>query len=131
VDSVQKIYARWLGRATGLTLGLLVICFFVYVLEVLDPHIALHHIPGLWKLSAAEFVTASGAPKGWGWTGLLHTGDYLTFGVVAMLCSITLVCYVRIIVELVKQRERLHAALAAVQVLILLGAISGFVAGHH
>ena len=131
MGSVEKIYSRWLGRATTATLVLLVLCFVVYVLEVLEPHIPLHHIPGLWTMSASEFVTASGAPKGWGWTGLLHTGDYLTFAVVAILSTITLVCYARIVFALLKEGERVHAALAIAQVVVLLGAISGFIAGHH
>ena len=131
MESTEKIYARWLEWATSITLALLVVCFLVYVLEIIDPHIPLRELPGLWKLSATEFVTASGAPKGWGWAGLLHTGDYLTFGVVTMLSSITLLCYVRIIFSLVKHGERLHAAFAVVQVVVLVAAISGFIAGHH
>ena len=48
-----------------------------------------------------------------------------------MLSSITLLCYVRIVFALVRQGERLHAALAVLQIIVLVASISGFIAGHH
>ena len=55
---------------------------------------------------------------GWGWVQFLGRGDYVNFLGVAALASITLVCYARIVPVL----PRLHAALAIIQIAVLLAA---------
>ena len=70
--------------------------------------------------------------RGTGWLRFLHKGDYLNFLGIGILALVTAVCYPRIVPMLFNSGERLHGALAMLQVLVLLAAASGFflVGGH-
>jgi hypothetical protein len=111
-------YARWLEIGTRIGFAVLVSTFAVYVFGLLDPLVPLQDLPRLWNLPADRYVAATGAPTGWGWLGFLGRGDYLNLLGVALLATITIVCYARILPLL----PRLQAVLAAIQIAILLGA---------
>ena len=131
VPEEQKLYARWLKVGARAGLGVLSACFLVYVLELAEPHVPLDQLPGLWAHPVGQFRALSGAPAGWGWIALLGKGDDLNFLGIVMLGLVTLVCYARILPALLARGERLAAALAAAQVLVLLAAASGlFAVGH-
>ena len=112
------IYARWLDIGTRIAFVALALAFLVYVLELLDPLVAPQELVRLWSLPVDRYVVATGAPTGWGWLRLLGKGDYLNFLGIAALATITLVCYARIVPAL----PRLHAALALIQIAVLLAA---------
>jgi hypothetical protein len=114
----QHVYARWLDLGTRIGFAVLVSTFAIYVFGGLDPLVALQDLPHLWTLPAERYVAATGAPTGWGWLGFLGRGDYLNLLGVALLATITVVCYARIVPLL----PRVQAALAAIQIAILLGA---------
>jgi hypothetical protein len=118
----QQIYARWLEWGTRVALAVLVASFAAYALVLVDPHLPPQELPKLWAFPVDHYIAASGAPTGWGWLGLLHKSDYLIFLAVAMLGLITVVCYARIIPLLIKQKEPWRAAIAFVQILVLLAA---------
>jgi len=121
----QQIYARWVDIGTRIGLALLVISFALYVTGMLEAHVPAAELVRLWDLPVHLFVAATDAPTGWGWLALLHKGDYLTFVGIAVFAGITLVCYARMIPMLIARGERLHAALAAAQLLVLALALSG------
>ena len=131
VPAEQKTYARWLGWGTWLGLGTLSGCFFVYLFEWLEPYVPVQELPQLWRLPVDQYLVRSGAPTGWDWLQLVHKSDYLNFVGIAILALVTLVCYVRLVVSLLGQGERLQAGLAVAQVLVLLAAASGLFAGGH
>jgi hypothetical protein len=114
----QIVYARWLDVGTRIGFAVLVLTFGIYVFGLLEPLVPEHDLPRLWTLPADRYVAASGAPTGWGWLGFLGRGDYLNVLGVALLATITLVCYARIVPLL----PRVQAVLAAIQIAILLGA---------
>jgi hypothetical protein len=114
----QRLYARWLDWGTRIGLALLVLSFGIYVLGFLDPLVSHQDLVRLWRLPVDQYVASTGAPTGWAWLQHLHKGDYLNFVGVAVFTTITLVCYARVIPVL----PRLHAALAAIQIAILLAA---------
>ena len=118
----QELYASWLAGGTRIALVLLMASFVAYVLALWDPHVPPQDLPKLWAFPVDNYVAATGAPTGWGWLGLLHKSDYLIFFAVAMLGLITVVCYARIVPVLLAQGERWRAAIAVVQILVLLGA---------
>jgi hypothetical protein len=118
----QHIYARWLDVGTRVGFVVLVVSFVAYVFGLLDPLVPPQELARLWGLPVDRYVAAIGGPTGWGWLGLLAKGDYLNFLGVALLASITIVCYARIVPTLIAQGDRLHAALAVIQVIILLAA---------
>ena len=114
----QHVYGRWLDLGTRIGFVLLLASFAIYVFGLLDPHVAHADLVRLWSLPADRYVEATGAPTGWAWMQHLHKGDYLNFIGVVVFTTITVVCYARIIPML----PRLHAALAAIQIAVLLAA---------
>ena len=114
----HHVYARWLDIGTRIALVILIVTFLIYVLGLLDPLVPPQELARLWTLPVDRYVAASGAPTGWGWLGFLGRGDYLNVLGVALLATITLVCYARIVPLL----PRLQALLAAIQIAVLLGA---------
>ena len=114
----HEIYAHWLAVGTRIAFGVLVATFLVYMAGLLEPLVHPRELARLWVLPADKFVAASGAPTGWGWLAFLGKGDYLNFAGVAALATISIVCYARIVPAL----PRLHAALAAIQIAVLLAA---------
>lgn len=98
--------------------ALLVASFALYVLGVLDPLVPTQELVRLWGLPVDRYVAATGAPTGWGWLKVLAKGDYLNFVGIALLATVTVVCYARIVPAL----PRLHAMLALTQIAVLLAA---------
>ena len=114
----HEIYARWLDIGTRVALAFLLLGFAVYMLGMLEAHVPPHELVRLWSLPVEGYVAATGAPTGWGWLRLLHKGDYLNFIGIALLATITIVCYARIVPVV----PRLQAVLALIQIAVLLAA---------
>lgn len=131
VERLQLTYAAWLEAGVRLGLGVLTATFLAYVLDVWEPHVPIEHLPRLWGLPAHEFRAATGAPDGWGWLRLLGRGDYLTFLGVAVLALTSIACYLRLAPALAARGERLYAAIALLQIIVLALAASGIVSGAH
>jgi hypothetical protein len=125
---VELTYARWLAWCTGISLAALALAFLLYLLRIAEPLVPLEQLPALWSLPVEQFLAATGAPAGWGWLAQAGRGDYLNVVGVAMLCGVTLVCYARI---LVRPGDRVTRALALAQMVVLLAAASGLLAGGH
>jgi hypothetical protein len=118
----QQIYARWLDVGTRVGLAMLAASFGIYVFELLDPLVPPQELVRLWAMPVDRYVAATAAPTGWGWLRLLGKGDYLNFLGIAVFASITIVCYARIVPTLLAQGDRFKAAVAIVQVTVLLAA---------
>ena len=127
----QEQYARWLSYGTRAGLTLLVVGFLAYVLELFEAHVPLRDLPQMWGLPLAHYLEISGAPTGWGWLRYLSKADYCNFIGIGVLALVTLACYARMTLTLLRSGERLQAALAIAQVLVLLAAASGLLAGGH
>lgn len=131
VELLQDAYANWLEAGTRLGFVLLVATFAAYVFEVWAPHVPIEDLPALWSLPAQDFRAATGGPAGWDWLRLLGHGDYLTYLGVAVLSAVSIVCYLRIAPPLALRGERLYAAIALAQILVLVLAASGVLTGGH
>jgi hypothetical protein len=125
---VELTYARWLNGCTRVALATLIASFLAYVLGVTDPLVPLDRLTTLWRLPVDEFLAASGAPTGWQWLSRAARGDYLNMVAVAMLCLVTVVCYLRV---LLIPGEATVRILMVAQVLVLLAAASGLLAAGH
>ncbi len=77
----------------------------------------------------AQFLAATGEPTGWAWLGLIGRADYLNLAAVTLFALVTLVCYLRILAPLLRADERLQAAIAAAQIVVLIVAASGWLTG--
>ena len=118
----QEVYARWLDWGTRIALVVLIASFLAYAFALFDPHLPPRELVKLWAFPVDHYIAASGAPTGWGWLQLLHKSDYLIFLGVALLGLVTVLCYARILPLLLGQGERLRAAIAVAQIIVLLGA---------
>lgn len=125
------MYARWAGWGTRIGLALLVCTFAVYVLALLEPLVPVERLPALWALPAERYLALTGAPTGWGWLTSLGRADYLNLLGIALLACVTMLCYARLLVSFLRQRDRLQSALVALQIVVLLAAASGLLDRAH
>ncbi|OGA73451.1 MAG: hypothetical protein A3G81_06025 [Betaproteobacteria bacterium RIFCSPLOWO2_12_FULL_65_14] len=128
---MELTYARWLAWCTGIALTVLVASFFAYLFQRSEPLIALETLPQVWELPVDRFREATGGPAGWGWGRFAARGDYANLAGVTLLALVPVACYLRILPLLLRQGERTLALLAAAQILVLLAAASGLLAGGH
>jgi hypothetical protein len=128
---VQELYARWLGAVTRVAFAAALVAFVLYAGGVLPSFVPLDALPTLWQLPVGEYLARTGAPVGWGWLRLLPDADYVSLGCVALIASVTAVCYLAVLPMLAKLEERVQAALVAAQVIVLLVAASGALAAGH
>jgi hypothetical protein len=127
----QHVYARWLDWGTRISLAVLVAAFLAYVLGVTPAALPLAEVPRFWGLPLERYLALSGAPSGWGWLGMLDKGEYQSMVGVALLGLVTVLCYLRLLPALLARGERLQAAIVVAQVMVLLLAASGVLAGGH
>jgi hypothetical protein len=128
-EVIQEVYARWLDVSTRLAFGASLLSFLVYASGVLPSFVPLDTLPALWGLPVGQYLEKTGAPSGWGWVHLLDFSDYLSLACMALVAMVTLICYLALLPLLLRLGEQLQAALVGAQVLILLVAASGFLAG--
>jgi hypothetical protein len=126
---VQDVYARWLDAGTRVSFTVSIAAFLLYVSGTLAPQVPLERLPQLWGLPVGEFLRQTAAPSGWDWLPLIGRADYLNLACVALIALVSVLCYLRVVPLLLRLGERLQAAVAIVQVLILLAAASGLLAG--
>jgi hypothetical protein len=127
--ALRELYARWLDRATKAGFAISLVAFLAYVTGTVPPYLAPADLPNYWMLPVDRFIAATGAPQQWGWLSMIGYGDELNLAAVALLALVTPACYARLLPALFVQRDWLQLALALVQVLILVVAASGLLAG--
>lgn len=127
----QQVYARWLDWGTRLSLAVLVAAFLAYVFGLTPAALPLAEMPRFWRLPLERYLALSGSPTGWGWLAMLDKGEYQNLVGVALLGLVTVVCYLRVLPLMLARGERLQATIMAAQVLVLLLAASGLLAGGH
>jgi hypothetical protein len=126
---LRELYARWLDRATQAGFAISLAAFLVYVSGWVPAFVPPAELPRYWALPVDRFISATGAPQQWVWLGLLGYSDVLNLAALALLALVTPACYGRLVPRLVAQREWLQLSLACAQVLVLLVAASGVLAG--
>jgi hypothetical protein len=131
VPGEQLIYARWLDAASRTGFVVLVVAFLAYVFGMVGSHVPMQDLPMLWTLPLEDYLARTHAPTGWGFIRLLPHGEYLSLVGVVMLAMATLLCYVRLVFALRRNGERVQAGIAAAQVVVLVLAAVGVLAGGH
>jgi hypothetical protein len=126
----QLVYARLLWWSGWIAFGALLAAFAVYAGALLPAAVPLHELPALWGRSAREFAAASGQPAGWGWLRAPGQGDALATGAVALLAGCSIVPLAGAARAYLQRGDRLYAALAALQIVVLLLAAAGLVGAH-
>jgi hypothetical protein len=128
---VELTYARWLRWCARVALAVLVATFLAYLFRLAPPLVSLERLPEVWSLPVDRYVAATGAPTGWGWLERLGYGDYANMLGVAMLCLVTVVCYLRVLPSFFRRGEKALGVIALLQVAVLLAAASGLLAAGH
>jgi hypothetical protein len=119
---LQEVYARWLDVCTKVAFAVSFVTLLLYVSGAVPAFVELRQLPELWVLPVDQYLDLTGAPRGWAWLRLTGYGDYLNFIGICLYALVTLLCYLRIIPALLGCRERVHAALAIAQAVVLLAA---------
>ena len=127
----QLRYAVVLEKGMYAGLVCLLVTFALYVSGIMEPHIPLDELPEHWTRSVHEYLDGAGIEAGWSWVGMVGKGDFVNFIGIATLAGVTVLAYLAIIPLLVKRRDIIYAILASVEVLVLLAAASGLIAGGH
>lgn len=128
----QVLYAKILEKGMYFGLLALIITFAVYVFRILKPYIPLRDLPKYWSMGVNDYLHATGIHAGWTWMGMLRYGDFLNFIPIAVLASVTLVCFASIVPLLWRQNDKVYAILALGEVLILTVAASSILGtGGH
>lgn len=121
----QHAYARlldWCGKAAILVL---VVTFIIYLLGILTPHVPIEELPAVWGMSAGNYLKTTGMGPGWTWLGMIGKGDYLNLIGIALLASVTVICYLRIVPIFLRKGETAYGLMALLEILVLMLAASG------
>jgi hypothetical protein len=125
----EKAYARWLALGARVGFVALVISFFIYLFGIIAPGIAPTELPRYWGLPVAEYLAATHAPTRWGWLSRLPQSDFLNFVGVAILGATSIACYLRLVVDYLREKDWLYASICVAQVTVLVVAASGLLSG--
>jgi hypothetical protein len=139
VNEEQIVYARILEIGMSIGLAVLLITFALYVSGIIAPAVPVEELPDYWEMSAHEYGEATNHDHlhrerpitGWSWLSALGKGDYLNFLGIAVLSVVTIVCFLGIIPTLVRKKDKVYAAMALLEVVILTLAASGILGVGH
>ena len=106
------------------TLFYLGLASFIIML-VTTPLVPLEEMPKLWVHRSAEYLARAHIPQGWGWIKLLNKGDMANFIGIALLASVTLICYVQLAWSFIKSKEGIMVVIAILEIIVLVTAASG------
>ncbi|HMK60187.1 MAG TPA: hypothetical protein VK452_03450 [Dissulfurispiraceae bacterium] len=128
----QLAYAHLLDIGMKIGLIALIITFVIYMIGILPPHVPVSDLPKYWGLSVHSYLEQTGIHPGWAWLGMLNKGDFLNFTGIAFLAAVTLLCYVRIIPILFRNKDTVYGIIAIAEVIVLALAASGLLkSGGH
>jgi len=129
--AAQLRYSRWLDVGTRVGFITLVASFAAYMSGWLDPHVPLEQLPELWNQPAYRYLERIGIDAGWGWAALVHRIDLGNLVGIALLAGCSLPPLLAVIPLYLRQRERVLAAICALQVAVVLLAASGVLTAGH
>jgi hypothetical protein len=127
----QLRYARLLDLGTRLGLAVLVGSFVAYAFGLLPAHVPLEQLPALWGQPVHRYLALTGTPSGWGWLALAHKGDVAGLAGIVILAGCSVVCLLALVPLYLRRGDRRYALLCLAEVLVVLLAASGWLAGGH
>ncbi|MEW6109277.1 MAG: hypothetical protein AB1632_08970 [Nitrospirota bacterium] len=128
----QIAYAKLLDIGMKIGLLIIIVTFIIYLTGILEPYVLVNNLPLYWKMPVKEYLEATGIPHGWAWLGMVNKGDFLNFIPIAFLAGVTILCYIRIMPILFRNKDTAYGILALLEVLVLVLAASGVLkSGGH
>jgi hypothetical protein len=122
----QHFYATVVGRLVVVGLTLLVVTYALYISGVLPTKVPVSEVPQYWHLDAHEYSAATDTPRGWTWPANLGRGDSLSFGALAFMAGVSVMCLVAVFPYFLRERDRAYAAIVLAEVAVLVIAAGGF-----
>jgi hypothetical protein len=125
----QLLYARILRVGTLTGLAVLAVTYTIYAFGIMDPYVPLEDLSTYYSLPAKEYLEKADVRPGW--SSFLDVGhaDSLCFLGLITLASLSLICYLGVLPLLLKRRDKIYAAMAIAQIIVLLLAASGLLTG--
>ncbi|NLI30445.1 MAG: hypothetical protein GX423_10255 [Nitrospiraceae bacterium] len=128
----QLRYARLLRLLMRIGLIMLIVTYAIYMSGILTPRIPVQELSRYWSLPVHEYLSATGLKPGWSWVQFIGTGDYINFSGVVFLAAATIWCYAAIFPMFLRKKDYIYAAIAALEILVLVAAASGILqTGGH
>jgi hypothetical protein len=128
----QSGYANLLFYGSWLAIAILVITYLIYVTGVLDTYVPVDKLPYYWTKPVTDYVHEANIPTGWGWASLLHTGDFLNFIGIVLLAGMTIICFITLIPQYLRQKDIPFLVIVVLEILVLCLGASGILgAGGH
>jgi hypothetical protein len=127
----QLRYAGVLEKGRRVGLACLLVSFPLYILGFVEPHVPIEQLQQCWTLSVHEYCDQTGVEPGWKWLSLAGRGDYMNLVGIAVLASVTAVCYLTVIPLMLRRKDFVYAVLAVLQIAILVLAASGILTAGH
>ena len=124
----QLIYADILFYGCWTGMAFMLIAYFLYVLNILPPYVAMDMVIQYWSHSAHDYLQATNIPTGWKWFVLVGKGDFLNLLGIAMLAALTIVGFVYLW-EYIQKKDIKFTIISCIEVLVLVLAASGIVGG--
>lgn len=126
----RRVYAD--GMELGVRIGIigLTIGYALYLMGILAPHVPIEKLMANWHRPAAELILACQVNTGWAWVLDVRESDYLNLLLIAYLASVTIVCCVRLLPFLFRERNLPLLLITVAQLAVLLLAASGLFSGH-
>jgi hypothetical protein len=127
----QILYASILEKGMFVGLLILLITFALYAFGIMKPYVPLDQVSQYWGMNVHEYLEHLHIGTGWSWVGMIQYGDFINFIGVAVLAGVSIICYLAIIPVLLKNNDKVYAALALLEVLVLSLAASGILKVGH
>jgi hypothetical protein len=129
--SEQQLYARIVYHMNHLGLFVLVVGFVLYLTGMLVPHVPLEDLHKYWSLPLDQYLEKTGAPTGWQWISELGYGDAAPLLGVAVLASITIVCYLVLFFKFLQRGIRPLVAITVIELFLMLLSASNLIQIVH
>lgn len=134
---LKYVTSEQLGYADVLSIGVTVARFFLaftfvlYVFGFAAPRVPFSDLPAYWSMPVGQYLQTTGIGTGWSWLALAGHGDYMNILGIALLSSLTIVCYLRVLPFSLKRKDHIFSTILILEIIVLSLAASGLLASGH
>ena len=127
----QLLYANILFYLNLIGLFILLTGFTLYLTGVITPLVPLEDLPRFWSLSLDEYIEKSNMPTGWQWISKIGYGDIAPMLGIAVLASVTFLCYFVLLFQFLKRGVETLALIVSIELLLILLSASNLIQVTH
>lgn len=127
----QQQYSKIIYYLNLIGLFILVGGFTLYLTGIFSPLVPLEELPRYWSLSLDQFIEKTNMPTGWQWTSKMVYGDVTPLLGIAVLASVTFVCYFVLLFQFLKRGIKTLALIVSIELLLILLSASNLIQITH